>query len=149
MQDQLFLLLGLAERRRRGIVREGMKKNLLLCLISILLVTSCTNSPDTPAAATVSVASPTPENYSLYTDFDLQIYSETIDLKIREALKNNNPSLAQELGRKRQDLIAEFNRRGLKRKPAQSAEPARNAPHSRTRKPRTRNQPGTGLPGQD
>lgn len=126
-----------------------MKKNLALCLISIVLLTSCTNSPDTPAAATVPVATPTPENYSLYTDFDLQIYSETIDLKIREALKNNNPSLAQELGRKRQELIAEFNRRGLKRKPAQSTEPARNAPHSHTRKPRTRKQPGTGLPGQD
>ena len=126
-----------------------MKKNFLLCLISIVLVTSCTNSPDTPAVATAPVATPTPENYSLYSDFDLQIYSETIDLKLREALKNNNPSLAQELGRKRQELIAEFNRRGLKRKPAQSTEPARNAPHSPTQKPRTRKQPGTGLPGQD
>ena len=126
-----------------------MKKNFLLCVISIVLVTSCTNSPDTPAVAAAPVATPTPENYALYSDFDLQIYSETIDLKIREALKNNNPGLAQEFGRKRQELIAEFNRRGLKRKPAPSNEPARNAPHSPTRKPRTPKQPGTGLPGQD
>jgi hypothetical protein len=143
MKDKLFILLELAERRRRGIVWEGMNKSFLLWLISIVLVTSCT-SPDTPAVATAPVATPTPENYSLYTDFDLQIYSETIDLKIREALKNNNPSLAQELGRKRQELIAEFNRRGLKRKPVQSTEPARHAPHSSTRK-----QPRSGLPGQD
>ena len=121
-----------------------MKQNFLLCLISIVLVTSCTNSPDTPAVATAPVATPTPENYSLYSDFDLQIYSETIDLKLREALKNNNPSLAQQLGRKRQELIAEFNRRGLKRKPAETSTPTPYAPHSSTRK-----QSGTGLPGQD
>jgi hypothetical protein len=121
-----------------------MNKNFLLCVISIVLVTSCTNSPDTPAVAAAPVATPSPENYALYSDFDLQIYSETIDLKIREALKNNNPGLAQELGRKRQELIAEFNRRGLKRKPAGSTEPARHAPHSPARK-----QPRTGLPGQD
>ena len=72
------------------------------------------------------------------------------DLKIREALKNNNPSLAQELGRKRQELITEFDRRGLKRKPAEtrkpteSTEPTRHAPHSRARK-----HPRTGLPGQE
>jgi hypothetical protein len=127
-----------------------MKKNFLLCLISIVPVTSCTNPPDAPVVATAPVATPTPENYRLYTDFDLQIYSETIDLKIRQALKNNNPSLAQELGRKRQELITEFNRQGLKRKPAEtrkpteSTEPTRHAPHSRARK-----HPRTGLPGQD
>jgi hypothetical protein len=118
-----------------------MNKNFLLCLTSATLVTSCTNSPDTPAVATAPVATPTPENYRLYSDFDLQIYSETIDLKIREALKNNNASQAQELGRKRQELIAEFSRRGLKRKPVK---PTRPSPRSRTRKPST-----TGLPGQD
>ena len=137
------------EMRKGGVVWEGMKKNFLLSLISIVLVTSCTNPPEAPVVATAPVATPTPENYRLYTDLDLQIYSETIDLKIRQALKNNNPSLAQDLGRKRQELIAEFNRRGLKRKPAQSNEPARNAPHSPTRKPPTPKQPGTGLPGQD
>ena len=134
----------LAERRKRGIVWEGMEKSFLLCLTNVVLVTSCTNSPDTPAVATAPVATPTPENYSLYSDFDLQIYSETIDLKLREALKNNNPSLAQQLGRKRQELIAEFNRRGLKRKPAETSTPTPYAPHSSTRK-----QSGTGLPGQD
>jgi hypothetical protein len=139
-----------------------MNKNFLLCLIGITLVTSCTNLPDTRASATAPVATPTPENYALYTDFDLQIYSETIDLKIREALKNNNASQAQELGRKRQELIAEFSRRGLKRKPAETTEPARHSPHSRTRKPAETTEPTghsarshprkpstTGLPGQD
>jgi hypothetical protein len=139
-----FILLELADRRRRGIVWEGMNKNFLLCLISIVLVTSCTNLTDTPAVATAPVATPTPENYGLYSDFDLQIYSETIDLKIREALKNNNPTQAQELGRKRQELIAEFSRRGLKRKPAETNKPTHYSPHSRTRK-----QTKTGLPGQD
>jgi hypothetical protein len=139
-----------------------MNKNFLLCLTSATLVTSCTNSPDTPAVATAPVATPTPENYALYTDFDLQIYSETIDLKIREALKNNNASLAQELGRKRQELIAEFSRRGLKRKPAETTEPTHRSPHSRTRKSAETTEPArhsarshprkpstTGLPGQD
>jgi hypothetical protein len=121
-----------------------MNKNFLLCLISITLVTSCTNLLDTPAVATPPVATPTPENYGLYSDFDLQIYSETIDLKIREALKNNNASQAQELGRKRQELIAEFSRRGLKRKPAEPTEPTHHSPRSRTGKPST-----TGLPGQN
>ena len=121
-----------------------MNKNFLLCLISITLVTSCTNLLDTPAVATSPVATPTPENYGLYSDFDLQIYSETIDLKIREALKNNNASQAQELGRKRQELIAEFSRRGLKRRPAEPTEPTHHSPRSRTGKPST-----TGLPGQN
>src|SRR6516162_3739893 len=150
MRDKLPILLGLAERCGRGIVWEGMKKNFLLSLISIVLVTSCTNPPEAPVVATAPVATPTPENYRLYTDLDLQIYSETIDLKIRQALKNNNPSLAQDLGRKRQELITEFNRQGLKRKPAEtrkpteSTEPTRHAPHSRIRK-----HPRTGLPGQE
>jgi hypothetical protein len=96
-----------------------MNKICLPCLISIALVTSCTNLPDTSAVATAPVATPTPENYGLYTNSELQIYSETIDLKIQEALKNNNLNQAQEFGRKRQELIAEFSRRGLKRKPAQ------------------------------
>ena len=139
-----------------------MNKNFLLCLISITLVTSCTNLLDTPAVATAPVATPTPENYGLYSDFDLQIYSQTIDLKIREALKNNNASQAQELGRKRQELIAEFSRRGLKRKPAEATVPTGHSPRSRTRKPAepaeptlhsprspTRKPSTTGLPGQD
>jgi hypothetical protein len=157
--DAHFILLVFAESRRRGIVWDEMKKNFLLFLISIALVTSCTNLPDTPAVATAPVATPTPENYRLYSNFDLQIYSETIDLKIREALKNNNANQAQELGRKRQELIAEFNRRGLKRKPAQPpepAEPTRHSSHPRTRNqsrhsphPGTKEQSGSGLPGQD
>jgi hypothetical protein len=122
-----------------------MNKNFLLCLISIALVTSCTNSPDSSTVATAPVATPTPENYGLYTNSELQIYSETIDLKIREALKNNNVNQAQELGRKRQELIAELSRRGLKRKPVQPTEPTRHsqhAHHSSTWKSRT------GLPGE-
>src|SRR5438132_11733198 len=95
-----------------------MNNNYWLCLISIALATSCTNLPDNAAVTPTSpVATPTPENYTLYTDSDLQIYADTIDAKIQEALKNNNTTQAQELGRKRQELIAEFNRRGLKRSP--------------------------------
>ena len=124
-----------------------MNKDFLLFLISIALVASCTNLPDTPAVATAPVPTPTPENFGLYTDLDLQIYSETIDLKIREALKNNNVNQAQELGGKRQELIAEFSRRGLKRKPA---EPTRNSPHpTHSPHPRTTEQSRSGLPGQD
>ena len=107
-------------------------------MISIALVTSCTNLLDTPAVATAPVATPTPENYGLYTNSELQIYSETIDLKIQEALKNNNPNQAQEFGRKRQELIAEFSRRGLKRKPAQPTEPTRHSHHSPIRNSRNR-----------
>jgi hypothetical protein len=116
-----------------------MNRNFFLYLISMALVTSCTDLPNTPATA--SVPSPTPENYSLYTDSDLQIYADMIDLRIQEALKNNNTNQAQELGRKRQELIAEFNRRGLKRKPA---EPTRHSHYLHTK-----NHPGTGLPGED
>jgi hypothetical protein len=116
-------------------------------MISIALVTSCTNLPDTSAVATAPVATPTPKNYGLYTNSELQIYSETIDLKIQQALKNNNPNQAQEFGRKRQELIAEFSRRGLKRKPAQPTEPTRHSHHSHTRK---HSRPArTGIPGQD
>src|SRR5438093_12379153 len=93
----------------------------LLCLIGVLLLTGCNSFTDTPVAAAAPVATPTPENYGLYTDSDLQIYADTIDLKIQEALRSNNTNLAQELGRKRQELIAEFNRRGLKRKPVAPA----------------------------
>jgi hypothetical protein len=127
-----------------------MNKNFLLCLISIALVTSCTNLPDTAAVATAPVATPTPENYGLYTNSELQIYSETIDLKIQEALKNNNPNQAQEFGRKRQELLAEFNRRGLTRKPAQPTEPTGHSHYSHTRKHSRAARTGIpGIPGQD
>jgi hypothetical protein len=118
-----------------------MNLNYLPCLISIVLVTGCTNLPDTAAVATVPVPTPTPENYGLYTDSDLQIYADSIDLKIQQALKNNNTSQAQELGRKRQELIAEFNRRHLKRSPA--ALPGH--PHYSHTLKRSKN----GLPGED
>jgi hypothetical protein len=145
--DGHFIVLVFADSRRRGIVWDEMNKNFLLFLISIALVASCTNLPDTPGVATAPVPTPTPENYGLYTDLDLQIYSETIDLKIREALKNNNANQAQQLGLKRQELIAEFSRRGLKRKPAEPTEPTRHSGHSPH--PRTREQSRSGLPGQD
>jgi hypothetical protein len=118
-----------------------MSRNYLFCFISIVLVTGCNNLTDTAAVATAPVATPTPENYGLYTDSDLQIYADTIDLKIQEALKSNNTNQAQELGRKRQELISEFNRRGLKRRPIV---PARHSHYSRTLK-----KSGTGLPGED
>jgi hypothetical protein len=92
-----------------------MNMNYLLCLISIALVTGCTDLPGTATVGAVPVPSPTPENYGLYTDQDLQIYADSIDLRIQQALQNNNANQAQELGRKRQELIAEFNRRNLKR----------------------------------
>jgi hypothetical protein len=118
-----------------------MNRNFFLYLISMGLITSCTDLPNTPATATASVPTPTPENYGLYTDSDLQIYADMIDLRIQEALKNNNTNQAQELGRKRQELIAEFNRRGLKRKPT---EPTRHSHY-----PHTVNHPKAGLPGED
>jgi hypothetical protein len=105
------------------------------------MVTSCTDLPNTPAGATPSVPSPTPENYGLYTDSDLQIYADMIDRRIQEALKNNNTNQAQELGRKRQELITEFNHRGLKRAPAE--------PTHRPHYSHTVNHPGAGLPGED
>jgi hypothetical protein len=118
-----------------------MNRNLFLYLISMALITSCTDLPDTPTAATAPAPTATPENYGLYTDSDLQIYADMIDVRIQEALKNNNTNQAQELGRKRQELIAEFNRRGLKRKPT---EPTRHSHYSHTV-----NHPKTGLPGED
>jgi hypothetical protein len=118
-----------------------MNLNYLPCLISIVFVTGCTSLPDTTAVATVPVPTPTPENYGLYTDSDLQIYADSIDLRIQQALKNNNTSQAQELGRKRQELIAEFNRRHLKRSPA--ALPGH--PHYSHTLKRSKN----GLPGED
>jgi hypothetical protein len=118
-----------------------MNINYLPCLISIFLVTGCTDLSGTATVATAPVPTPTPENYGFYTDSDLRIYADTIDLKIQQALKNNNTSQAQELGRKRQELIAEFNRRHLKRSPA--ALPGH--PHySHTLK-----RSGNGLPGED
>ena len=118
-----------------------MNRDLLLYLLSLALVTSCTDPPSSPAAAPVSVPAPTPENYSLYTDTDLKIYANTLDLRIQQALKNNDTNQAQELARRRQDLIAEFNRRGLKRKPTEPAKPTRHSHHL--------HHPGAGLPGQN
>ncbi len=92
-----------------------MTRNIFLCLISMVLATSCTDLPNATTAGTAAAPVPTPENYGLYSDSDLQIYADTIDQRIQEALKSNNTNQAQELGRKRQELIAEFNRRGLKR----------------------------------
>jgi hypothetical protein len=151
-----------------------MNKRFFLCLIGVALITSCTdlsNPPSTtpssanpsgtatayvptPAAATPTVA-PTAENYGLYTDSDLQIYADTLDVRIQEALKNNNANQAQALGMKRQELIAEFNRRGLKRRPVESASHShyyRRVNHrgSGVAQPRTKVNPsGAGLPGED
>lgn len=128
-----------------------MNRSLFFNLIGMVLVTSCTDLSSTPGAATAPVPTPTPENYGLYTDADLQIYADTIDRRVQEALKSNNTTQAQELGRKRQELIAEFNRRGLKRN---SAEITRHSQYSRPVNPRPANprpvnRPGTGLPGED
>ena len=120
-----------------------MNINFLPCLISIFLVTGCTDLSGTATVATAPVPTPTPtpENYGLYTDSDLRIYADTIDLKIQQALKNNDASQAQELGRKRQELIAEFNRRHLKRSPtAPSGHPHNNHPLQRSE---------NGLPGEN
>jgi hypothetical protein len=136
--------------------RNSMNLKYLLCLISIILVTGCTDVPPTGAVATVPVPTPTPENFGLYTDSDLQIYADSLDLKIQQALKDNNSSQAQDLGIKRQALIAEFSRRNLKRSsPAVHVRPhyshlahpvksSGNAP-SPASSPRS----GSGLPGQD
>jgi hypothetical protein len=132
-------------------------RNIFLCLISVVLASSCTDLPSTTtsgAAAGTSPAAtpaPTPENYGLYTDGDLQIYADTIDQRIQEALKSNNTAQAQELGRKRQELIAEFNRRGLKR---HQAGPVVVHRYTRPSRPVNRPQPGDrpqtgGLPGED
>jgi hypothetical protein len=144
-------------------------------LISMALSTGCTEFPDSPGArtasvttpgtttayspppepATTSMATPTPENYGLYTDSDLQIYADTLDVRIQEALKKNDTIQAQALGQKRQELIAEFNRRGLKRHPV---EPTARSHYSRrvnqrqssVTRPRTKvNPPAAGLPGEE
>src|SRR5580700_5981770 len=126
---------------RKGNFIGTMNIHYLFCLLSVVFVTGCTDSAGTTAVAANAVPTPTPENYALYTDQDLQIYAQTIDLKIQQALKNNDANQAQELGRKRQELIAEFNRRHLKRRPAELS----GHPHySHTLK-----HSGNGLPGQD
>jgi hypothetical protein len=133
----------------------------LLCLLSVALVTGCTDVPAPATVAAGAAPTPTPENYGLYTDQDLQIYAETIDLKIQQALKNNDVNQAQELGRKRQELIAEFNRRNLKRTTAvRSVRSVRSVPsvssgHYHRQKPastppsRPVKQPENGLPGEN
>jgi hypothetical protein len=109
----------------------------------------------TLASAPTPVTTPTSENYRLYTDSDLQIYADTLDLRIQQALKNNNSSEAQTLAAKRQELIAEFNRRGLKRHPVESVPRtrySRKVDHRRSRviQPRTKANPsGAGLPGEE
>jgi hypothetical protein len=126
-----------------------MTRNIFLCLISMVLTTSCTDLPNATTAGTAAAPVPTPENYGLYSDSDLQIYADTIDQRIQEALKSNNTNQAQELGRKRQELIAEFNRRGLKRQKAEKRQQAEAVHHySRPSHPVNRPQTG-GLPGED
>jgi hypothetical protein len=132
-----------------------MNIHCLLCLLSVVLVTGCTDLPGTAAVAANAAPTPTPENYGLYTDQDLQVYADTIDLKIQLALKNNDANQAQELGRKRQDLIAEFNRRHLKRMAVvPSGHPYRHKPASTRSAPSTpQSHPlkpsGNGLPGEN
>jgi hypothetical protein len=145
-----------------------MNKHFFLYLISMALITSCadlvdttgpkTASATTPETATTSVVAPTPENYGLYTDSDLRIYADALDARIQEALKNNDSNQAQALGLKRQELIAEFNRRGLKRHPAAAAAPNPLTHHSHRVKRRSSsgshartkvNPPGAGLPGEN
>jgi hypothetical protein len=153
-----------------------MNKHFFLYLMSMTLITSCadlvdtagrrtdsaitpgtaTASVPTPETATTSVVAPTQENYGLYTDSDLRIYADALDARIQEALKNNDSNQAQALGLKRQELIAEFNRRGLKRHPAAAPTPrtyhsdrvnhhGRRSTHARTKV----NPPGAGLPGEN
>ena len=163
-----------------------MNKTFFLYVISTAIITGCTdllNTPGgtnapapvtttrtataylpspsptaTPAATSTPVGAPATENYGLYTDSDLQIYADTLDVRIQQALKNNNSSEAQTLGVKRQELIAEFNRRGLKRHQVVSTPGPRysrkvdKVDHRRTRvsQPRTKvNASGSGLPGED
>jgi hypothetical protein len=162
-----------------------MNKIVFSYLISMALITGCTDLPagpgagtasvttpgtttasvpalgttnasvPAPEAATASLATPTPENFGLYTDSDLQIYADTLDARIQAALKNNDTSQAQALGLKRQELIAEFNRRGLKRHQVEpntlSHSPRRvNHRENRVTRPRTKvKPPAPGLPGED
>jgi hypothetical protein len=132
--------------------RNVMNIHYLFCLLSVVLVTGCTDSPGTAAVAATAVPTPTPENYALYTDQDLQIYAQTIDLKIQQALKNNDANQAQELGRKRQELIAEFDRRHLKRMTVvSSGHPYRHKPVSTPSPPQSHppTPSGNGLPGEN
>jgi hypothetical protein len=158
-----------------------MNKTFFLYVISTAIITGCTDLPNTsggtnasvtttrtataylpasnpaatPAATSTPMGAPATENYGLYTDSDLQIYADTLDVRIQQALKNNNSSEAQTLGLKRQELIAEFNRRGLKRHPVESTP---RTPHSRRieHRPSRITQPqnkvnpsGAGLPGEE
>ena len=126
-----------------------MNINCLICLLSVVLVTGCTDLHGTATVPASAAPTPTPENYGLYTDQDLQVYADTIDLKIQLALKNNDASQAQELGRKRQELIAEFNRRHLKRMtPVPPRHPYRQKPAS-TPQSHPLKQSGNGLPGEN
>jgi hypothetical protein len=154
-----------------------MNKTFFLYVISTAIITSCTDLPNTsggtnapvtttstataylptptPAATSTPVGTPATENYGLYTDSDLQIYADTLDVRIQQALKNNNSSEAQTLGLKRQELIAEFNRRGLKRHPVESTPPTRSSRRidhhpSRITQPQNKVNPsGAGLPGEE
>ena len=152
-----------------------MNKIVFPYLISMALITGCTDLPASPGAgtasvttpgtttasvpapeaATASMATPTPENFGLYTDSDLQIYADTLDARIQAALKNNDTSQAQALGLKRQELIAEFNRRGLKRhqvEPNTRSHSSRRVSHreKKVTRPQTKvNPPAAGLPGED
>jgi hypothetical protein len=166
-----------AEGCRNGTICKVMNKTFFLCVIIAATITGCTDLPNTsvgtapgsgapvtttgtttaylpaPAAAPTPVVPPTSENYGLYTDSDLQVYADTLDVRIQQALKNNNSSEAQTLGVKRQELIAEFNRRGLKRHPVESTPGprySRKIDHRRSRvsQPRTKVNP-PGLPGED
>jgi hypothetical protein len=121
----------------------------LLCLLSVVLVTGCTDSRGTPTVAAGAVPTPTPENYGLYTDQDLQVYADTLDLKIQLALKNNDANHAQELGRKRQELIAEFNRRHLKRIAVVSSRHPYHQKPAPPPQPHVLKQSGNGLPGEN
>jgi len=168
-----------AEHCRSGTISKVMNKTFFLCVIIAATITGCTDLPNTsvgtapgssaaatttgtstaylptPAAAPTPVVPPTSENYGLYTDSDLQIYADTLDVRIQQALKNNNSSEAQTLGLKRQELIAEFNRRGLKRHPVDStprSRYSRKIDHRRSKvtQPRTKVDPsGAGLPGEE
>jgi hypothetical protein len=121
---------------------------------SIAIPTTTEYAPP-PEAVTPSIATPTPDNYGLYTDADLQIYADTLDVRIQEALKKNDTAQAQALGQKRQELIAEFNRRGLKRHPPEPTTRPHysrrvNQRESRVTRPRTNvNPPAAGLPGEE
>ena len=69
-----------------------MNKNWVLICFSMVLIMSCTDQTTTRTDGTAAVPTPTPENYGLYTDADLQIYADTIDFRIKEALKIIIPS---------------------------------------------------------